>query len=698
MSKLIKVIIGLILVMCALGCEQNLSDRQKVALSNSASRAGSGYQLNLQQVSSGCPFISSGVAEFRFDGLLNQVRSQIEAKIEGQNVCQAQYESLLEPLSFLSNRLNSLTQNISEQSELELYRTYGLELQAQLSEAEALFGRTSFEAGNIRTQLMNLQMLRFQLATRSSAQESALQRDLHVQMASRVNSVLASLNKMGSECLVSIGGWSQVLPPLLGAAAVANSNSILSAGVMWSAALDISAQFVQLLKNREAKRALGSLVRLQNEKVLACTYYNIQKSSCEFDRAQNLIKTNRDELAKVVRKSWTLNKDQSLWSEYLYLSSYVSRFEEIFRVIASQGSSLSLDTNLVGKYFLALKIDMKSLDPVPPRTETDLSLISRWLNRATQAGLSFSTFDQFGQSLSVADQFLRALDALERARLDIETVEQTLNETKSFDGLKHSLQSDQPDLLKVVSRLINFYKSVESIVPEKDRGAFYMTLETFNSLKSFLEVDIKDVGDVEDYLTRLGAAGSNLFASISKGSVAQIPLQQVLALGGKAQDRLVQSLEAVRRAFVLSDQTGNRSFEDSFLAFQQRYEFLYSLVDAFDTVSGPGSVFKRTELNTAIESYESAFSDEIESLVKESVTRQSPSAAHLCSLFSGFLSSSRKYQKTLNLCKNQHKSLQITTILSQKEVQIDYNNRCDYETYIRTFRSYQFLERINLSL
>ncbi len=649
-----------------------------------------GYELPRSALLGTCPFISEN---FNFDGLLSMIKTQLETKIEGQEICQAPQRALLEQLSAVNNYYSNIDRSLLSSKSAEIYQSFLMDLQVRLDDLETLGQMNSSEATILISQVSLLEQRIQNLTVESEVskldQENRQQTQFRRDMFTQLKNVFVSLNSMDPKCVAGMGGYSQLLPPILSVASLASGYSIFSGQAIAGAALEIGAGITMLLQNRPAKEALRNIVKQQNDKVLACTYYSIQHSACEVNRANNLVSQRKPELQSLV--AGVRRSGPQEWQEYLDALTKLDLFSRIFEVIASQGSALSLDVESVKDYFTALKINPKAL-PAPPGSGASTIDKSRWLDRLRIAGLSVPKTDFTGQPLTIDEQIKRATTSLNNSINTIDLVTATLNDNQSFEALKSNLEAQRVDIVRNATKMADLLRSQALLLPEDRRGSVYMSLNAMEKILAFMSVAAKDQASVDVYLKNLAIAGNDLFMVIAQGSVAQIDKQGILALGGKAQERLTNALKNIENRFIVADIQQNLPYENSFIAFKQDQLLLYQLQNLYNDLKGPSSAFRISDIDVTFGSFEQGFSLEIVEMLQKQI--RLPSAGHFCSLFSGFLhrSKDRKVRDILKTCKAKFPTLKIETLSYESTETIDYGNYCSYHDYIRKTRGFQVMD------
>ncbi len=693
-------IFGTVLGLLGSGCGLNNGSRTKSeqldGVNAGFSSSNSGYELNRAALMGTCPFLSE-TNPFNFDSILSSIRSQLQTKIEGQDACRSKQQFLSDGFTQIQQVYGKLDQDQAWKNSADLYQVAMNDMQLQLQSAQKLSTPDATLISTLQSGIFTMQDKIRELHVQSTSSHEQNQAELRIQMFSRMNDMLVSLSHSDPKCIDAIGGWKSLLPSFLGAASLAGGYSITSGNVMVSSALQLLSSLSSLLQSQGPKQAFQDIVRLQNEKVLACTYYSIQHSSCEVQRALKLVEEKKSDIKRIAFRQFAANVPKE-WPTFLDLYSKMAQFESVFNTIASQGSSLSLEVDVVASYFASLSLNLQSLQPYPAPTAPEQELKS-WLDRARRNGVRVSTVDGLGNPLTTKQQFERALQEIANKESEIQLIESKLKESKSFESLKHSLNALSPEVEKIANQMHDFLLEQAALLPEKDRGAVYVSAQTMGSLATFLATGVTDVNQptIDNYLDRLSTNGSDLFKWISMGSVAQISKQQVLALGGKAQERLRNAFQVIDNRFGrqdIEDMKNEKDFKDTFSKFKQEYLLFFQLANVYNDIKGPSSAFRQSEVNVAYNSFESGFDRELEILIETKL--EQPGGAHFCSLLSGFLT--RNNSSLLNKCKAKFKTLEISTLSYEKKEDIDYGNACYYDDFVRRTRSFQILDALQRSL
>jgi hypothetical protein len=668
-----------------------------------------GYELPAKMVIGSCPFNHEYQS---MDGLLKTIQGQLEIKSQGEEDCQAGQKRLLQSLSAISTYYSQIDRTRGQKQGVEVYQNFLMEMQAQLQELKSKNLDQSVEAANLRIGIMDMRS-RFQdasydLAVTRADQQQQQKTDFRRELFQQLNSAILTMGELKPQCVQRSGGWNQILPPLLGVAALASGTSIFTSQALVGSGLQVASSFALLFQNREAKEAFRQIISLNNQKVLACTYYSLQHSACELRRGLRLIEKNKEEMKSLyLPEASHASKDHPEWRSYLDLYAKIPGLLPILDAIASQGSILSLDTELLNKYTIARKVkpDLLKRSMPPPEASDDEK--QRWLQLVNRSGLYIGQFDGNGNPLTLERQLENATTQIEQGIRTIAYVEASLRESKSFESLKHTLNAKDPQLANTAKKIGNFLYGQANLVSPENRGSLLMSQEIMTKLEAFLNVKITESSEINAYLDRLSQAGAELFKAIALGSVAQIDRQEILALGSKSYERISNAFRLIENRFISADIEAGVDFKDSFLSYKQEKLLLFQLAEIYSEVNGSGSTFRDLEIDTAYSSFEKGFGEDLIEMLDTALKSRSAnapelksaSAPHFCSLLSGFLKSNNGFKASglLKRCREEFKTLKISTLFYNSTERIDYDDQCSYTSYIRKERSFQVLDWLKRS-
>lgn len=675
-----------------------------------------------------CPFYQSD-DPFNVDGLMGMVKAALEAKLNGKAQCEAPLTKLLGSLSTISNYYGSLDPSAKDQVNFEVTGKYILDLQMQMSavkldrshyppttpeyiEKSAQIAALDssiqkFEESQLSTQASNLAHSQEFQQTR----ENKFRGDLYGQ----VGVFLQNLRAIDPKCVDAMGGWAPMLGSVMGVASLATGYTGFANQAVAGAALDVMANLTALLSDSKVKHALNQITNVQNDQVLACTYYAIKYSACEYRRAYQF-SSKTDEIRRLIEREYQpgqVGEFEKLFSQ----QERVGSFSAIFNSVATMGSALTFDLNLIIQYLEARIIDPNML-PVLPDHATDAEK-SRWLIDLRARGLSVSSSNNYGEPKTLDMMVKEANATIEKAKATIIAVEQLLREKRSFEDLRHELDAQYPHALGDFSELKLFLqkfaglaKEAPSPVPERERGAIEAMLDIVDKIESFLKVSPTTVepcpASLEEspakglapplvcYQRELNFRGSAVFEAMARGAVAQINAQSVLTLGSKSTDRLLRAMRVVENEFLWEDINGNTSDpasgKISFRDYRRDRMLLHQVIENYAQFRATGANFRAEKYQTTLESFEDGFSKEIRRMVKRSLSQESElipeidskTAPHLCSLFASTLKKGFFKRRLLKRCRENFNVLEQLEIIDPKPLTIDYEDSCFYVKYVRT--------------
>jgi len=109
----------------------------------------------------------------------------------------------------------------------------------------------------------------------------------------QVNALLQTLSLTDPRCIETIGGWKSLLPSLIGVASVATGYGAFANQAVAGAALEVTANLTNLLSNQRVKGALNDLIKVQNDQILACTYYSLSIRHVNMEEPTTLAKIQK---------------------------------------------------------------------------------------------------------------------------------------------------------------------------------------------------------------------------------------------------------------------------------------------------------------------------------------------------------------------------------------------------------------------
>ena len=668
------------------------------------------------------------------------VKSQLVQKIEGNQACYG-------PLNNISQNLGAISTLFDYNTNPTLYEDINDEiLNKQLLQLRL---DLMLEAQGSSTYLTIAQKIR-QIEDRIYANEvnKGFNRDFFKESRDNkalsstftyMNNVISTMTSMPPQCIELLGGWQTLVPTVL------NSISSLSgiSGFAYSAVIGSGLKLVSsltiMLQDANVKLALRDVVKQKNNKILACTYFSIQNTACEYRRALRL--SDQEQRIKDLINQKYRNQDTRIFDEFFTLLEHSRDFEAVFFEIAAMGSAISFDTNLINNYFLAKRSSPESIldedDIGPPPDENDNSedaekLRQAWLISVKERGISFQERNFMGP-LPLKAQIKQAIVDINLKISTIRSVEYVLTGKRSFIDLKHELDAN-PNLLSKVCRYIYFFKQAlkDKIIPTEKKGVVAEALRIMVQLKNFLKINYDDfervvlnpgnnsgeselVQSYQEYMAKVNEQGKLLFEVMAEGAVAQISRQTVLTVGKKVQDRIARFFQLIEEEFLndeIRQDQGQPPRYGGIKYSEYKRDRALQLQVAFNyqNFAGSGKTFRAEDVDVALKSIEKGFSKEIKRMVKESLATNSVyypklngnTAAHLCSLFSLFLGKKKifsgKSKRILNACKAKFSDLELLKIVEPKKMTILWDDPCFYYDYRRILTTQQSLYRKMLDI
>jgi hypothetical protein len=690
-------------------------------LSILARDSGAAPHLPLNSTLFDCPF-NHLEDPYNFDGLLSAVKALVESKLEHNRRCQAPFNQLLSNITTASTYYSSLDPNEQQRVFKDVYSRYRSELELQLANLEVK-GQANGAQGDLIRQTLStvdgsLRDNQISLASTSKSFADSRENLFRSQLYGSLNQLLQTLQGSSSECIEAVGGWSSLMPSLLGIASLATGYGTFGNQAVVGSAVQLAANLTNLFKDRKAKKALGELSVVENEKVLACTYYAIRYSSCEYRRAF-LLSRDTQEIKRIIERRFSPEK-QGEFERLSYSFEKLPFFRGIFDAIAVMGAPLTLDTNLLKAYLDALRADPERI-AIPPPAATDIEK-KKWLIDVKSRGIIFAETDMFGVQKSVEEQYQSAIIDITNKKATIRSVEAIITEKRSFEDLRHKLDDDFSSAIVEVGTIRDFLGGLiegdHPRVPVRTQGSVYVFNDLLLKLEAFLAVnrnitcdstETPGPADIGCYTRKVNDAGRQLFQAMARGAIAQVNEQSVLTLGVKSTDRMLRALSVVENQFLLEDLLMNRKGEDSYSQYRRDRAVLFNLTENYRLYSGEGVTGVAEKAQGALVGFEVGFEKEILEMVSRSFDIKSEvipelngkTAAHYCSLFASSLNKSAKGKRLLEKCRRYASHLEQVELISNGPIPIDFGNLCFYPDYIRTIKMqktlldrYLHLERV----
>ena len=687
-----------------------------------------GYSLRNVPFFKGCPFLQEDEYSRGLSQLNEIIQNQLQTKIEHNQQCMSSFARISNEfqaieLLFSSSVNPSLLQEVQESvlgRRLMKLRIDQLASDRNNSEFDAV----KKEIHALETRLNDIEISR--IYSREVAKQERNQRILESIFA-HLNNALMTMSQLSSGCVYLLGGWRMVLPPILNSMSSLSGMTSSSYGSLMGAGLKLISSLVGVLQDINAKRALSKLITHNNAKILACTYFSLQRVACDYRNALNI--SNKTETIRHAIEHKYATGDTERYDEFLHLARLRNDFAEVFGDIAAMGSAASLDVELIKRYFVALRSKPNTiiadigLPPATGDTSAEAEKIRRlWLMRAKNRGIQFISQSPGGR-LPLPAQVERALADIDHKKSDIAAVESLLSGTRSFVDLKHELDT-RVVLQHKVARYINYFERIlrGEVAPKIAKGVVIAALEILRELQSFFAIkyeqyagtalDVDDQGARDSYTEAINTQGSELFRVMSSGAVAQVTRQTVLSIGGTVQARIQRVFRLLNQAFLLADANNAGNPEHTrFATYKIDRDIVEYVIENYRAFSGAGRTFRLEDFEVAKDAINDGFGDEIKGLIETALEASSDfypglqgvTSAHLCALFSDSLSRSGfwnyKYRKWLRACKQKHHFLKLPPLFVKAteqanprpripdRVRIKWSEPCFYPEYIELLQA-----------
>lgn len=677
-----------------------------------------------------CPFLHEDDYAQEINRLHDLIQGFLKAKIEGHQKCNGPFNSIIQNLDnidllFANNRNPSLLEDIN--SEILSKQLLQLELDQILADPlSSDYKSVAEEIGKIKERILeNEANKRFSRDYFKETKNNAVLS----QTFNYMNNTINTLANLDAECIDQLGGWQQILPTIL------NSISSLSGltGFAYSAIIGAGLQLISsltiLLKDVRAKTALRSLIKHKNNKLLACAYFSIQNTACEYKRAYKF-SLDEKKIKDLIKQKYK-DKNTSLYDEFFNLLERSRDFEEVFLDIAKMGSAISFDVHLIAKYFKARQSNPETIldedDIGPPPDESDNSTAAEikrqeWLIKVKERGISLEEIGLEGPK-SLVQQVKDALLNIAQKISDIKAIELILGGRRSFIDIKHELDTE-PHLYDQVQKYLDFFKRVldQKVVPTERKGIVAEAIRIMSHLKEFLSIRYEEIenGSTEFidsyslYKEKVNEKGKLLFGIMADGAVAQISGQTILTIGRTVQQRIDRVFRLVEEEFYGQEQENFKKFSSGqkkqlgYSDYKRDRSLLVKVASSYQSFSGSSKTFRLEDVEVAMRALEKGFKREINSMLAKALSStskfypdlQGETASHLCALFSSTLSKTKFYDlktnKLYKQCKLRFKELDLMKILKPSKLAINWEDPCFYSNYRRLLKTQESLYSIML--
>lgn len=712
-------------------------------LSGTLSPAFATYELDKNVFLSGCPFIHQD--PYDFTPLLNTLKQQLKEKIDTGAKCS-------KPINAVYGHLNSIDLYVQSQKDpiqkekiqSRYFEKFLLNLNAQKINLE-IAGKTSTDeyallVSNISTLEQLFRENQINLEFGKQQFQSDLELEFRRNLYQYVNNLLSTLNETiasNPQCIDQMGGWTQLLPPILSAASLAGGLGSFPTAEIIGAVTQVAAQLVIIFQHWPAKRAMNDILRTNNQAILACTYFAMKNAACSYREGVQMSK-DIPAIQKLIERKYSPDL-AGHYEQFFNLYEKRKIYFDIFDTIATSSSTLTVDLNLITSYLQAKAIDPKTLPPAPDVNASE-NEIQEWIIKLRRRGLGISDRDNMGQPISLEKQRENAIEEIKKLNSTIAAAEVLFQDKRSLVDLRHHLDARYPGLRADVKEYINYFRrftgslTINSCTLNEERkGPLFAIIRIFEKLDQFLSVvQVKDysqfkacanIKDPENpaqdptkdysyecYVLRVRDAGLNLFVEMTHGALAEISSQSVLALGSKVYDRFIAAFDTIQNLYLEHDLISNVPLDQSFSQYKKDRDMLVEVTNNYSTYNTTGAVFRVDSAESAFRNFEKGFQKEIQKTLnnvlnedpKKGILREQAgkTADHLCALYASSLDRlaeksfwSKKPDHLLSRCKEEHPSIDLIGFLEygQRQYSIDYDNECTYIDYMKELKTQELL-------
>ncbi|MBC62125.1 MAG: hypothetical protein CMP11_06670, partial [Zetaproteobacteria bacterium] len=442
-----------------------------------------------------CPFMHTDSYSNKMTQLNFIIENQIKTKIDGTDKCTTLFNNMSQNLSIInslmdSNKNPTLYEEIKE--EMLSKRLLQLKIDSLLNPKNV---------NNIENKILQFEDNIFKTKVdRMYKQDLFKERKINEtvnQTFEHLYSTVEALTNADSECIDKLGGWEQILPTVLSSMASASGLAGYAYGAFIGSGLQLLASLTILLRDYGVRSAFKRMLEHKNSKILACLYFSVQSTACEYRRAL-VYSSKKDEIQELIDRKYE-KAETKIYDEFFSLAENSHDFEKIFFDIATMGSAITLDVGLIAKYFVARRASPETIlnedDLGLPPDENDDSQQANerrqsWLIQVKTRGINFIEKSPLGIR-PLKSQIKDALADISTKIADIKAVEKILTGTRSFVDLKHELNTN-PRLLNKVMFFINYFKRVQEgkIVNTVHQGIIVSAISILRKLEDFLSINL----------------------------------------------------------------------------------------------------------------------------------------------------------------------------------------------------------------
>ncbi len=665
----------------------------------------------------GCPFYHEDM--YDMSPILETLKGQIATDLNHKNSCKQTSQNILSNLLPLHDFYKSLDPAVKQKLAQSMYQNALQALVTSKMNLEMSGDTTSAQYVALSNQISIIEQADFnntiELGGLRSDQQQNSEAYYKTQLLNYTSNLINSVNtaiKTNPGCIDSVIGVEQVLGAILGGFSLASGLSVNPVVSVIGASLGVGSQLLVLLQEHKMRSAHNDLLKLKNYKTLACTYYSIKKSTCEYKRA---LKVSKD--AKKMReffKNQFSSGHKGEYEKFFVSRGRITPIGDVFKVVTQMGSPLTLDMRILFSYLAAKAVDLNAVGN-PPSSNSPTLVIKTWLLKAKTLGVSFQEYNlQTSLPIPLGEQLEAAITDIENKKSTIEAAEVLMLANPSFQDLKRKLSSDFPNIRQHVAAMEEYLQKTNDsdLINPMHRETLEAATILLRKLKDFLDVSLlfnatsKTItGD--EYDRAIIEKGALLFKELAKGSVAQLTDQSVIALANRGNDRLNWAHNVIKNAYL--DRDLKLAEEERFFEFQKQRSAISEVMANYEAFTGAGTTFRNEEFSTATYTFEKSFRKQFLKSLEYSIRNKrglddlkGSTAAHLCALYSPSLSMISKeallgdYQtgRFLKFCRENYKELPLNALVSDKNFTIDYENECSYFDYNRELEIQNLLSKL----
>lgn len=657
------------------------------------------YQLDkTSDLLGSCGYIHTD--KYSFNDVLVLIQEQLKNKLEKDHACSAPLAQLNSQLIEMDTYFN---RKITEAEKKELAKNankdYLVELEsemmllnpadpAQAARMETLQSLTDSVKQTSVTLGVEAQLAALEDKDKASTAIAQKWQNVYANSAAAVT----TLNSLPSHCVDRLGGWKNMIPVVMKLASAAGPLVGGVAGPIISAGFEMGGQLAVLLRNNRLKSAISGTLRVQNSQIIACTYSVLQTNACELKRAKALM-DDKQKITDLINQRVSNTKNAEYEAYYLQISK-LGRVQRIFNDIGSMGSALTLDLELLARYFAAVRLDPKNITNIPDANASE-NEITNFLILMKARGASWSPYNQNGGTLSLVQQLAEVTEIIKAAKGVITAAQDIMTKKQSFYDLKSEIIASNQYVTKELRSLKAYTKDYldSGKLPPQYRADFATNERMLRKIDDFLSFDYIGTTDEEylAYVEEINVKGRELFEEMSRGSIAQITAQTVLMVPNIAFKRFNRPFKNLEKYYlnndiVHRDDPTYGSFTDFVITRSMQSKF-----NTYPDFHGTSEAFRVDTYLAARQGLEKGFKREIIRMVKSAMEEKSDileafngkTAAHLCALYASFLKeeSPQLFQK----CQTDYTKLSLFPILAEANrpdsMKIDYNDPCFYNSF-----------------